>query len=79
MQEELRKERAALRGVQRLEDLAGKKTNIFSRLLTDAALAQDMETLAKRHGERKRTLGLLLGEKSSRTQREGCQKGEEEA
>ena len=64
--------------LKRLEDLAEKKTRIFSRLLMDAALAQDMEKLALSHEERKQAVCLLLGEKSNKAQKEGAQKGEEE-
>ena len=61
-----------------LEDLAEKKTKIFSRLLMDAALAQDLESLSARHETRKQALCLLLGEKSDKAQKEGSQKGEQE-
>ena len=59
----LQREHAALKTLVGVEDLAEKKTRIFSRLLMNAALAQDMEKLAKRHEERKQTLLCLLGEK----------------
>lgn len=64
MQIRIRKERNALRQIQRLEDLAEKKTKIFSRLLMDAALAQDMESLSARHTERKQAIASLLGKKT---------------
>ncbi|MBQ8291492.1 MAG: hypothetical protein IJX88_03155 [Clostridia bacterium] len=38
------------------EDLAEKKTKIYSRLLTDTSLAEDMEMLSARHARRKETL-----------------------
>ena len=38
-----------------------KKAGIYSRLLTDMALAEDMEALAVRCGERKKTLEGLAG------------------
>ncbi|MBQ9714000.1 MAG: hypothetical protein IJV83_01620 [Clostridia bacterium] len=42
-----------------LEDLAEKKTKIYSRLLTETSLAQDMETLSARHAARKQLLEKL--------------------
>ncbi len=56
------REKKALERLMSVEDLAEKKAKIYSRLLTDAALAQDMGTLAVRHEKRKETLqGLALG------------------
>ena len=78
MQNSLEREKDVLEKLKRLEDLAEKKTRIFSRLLMDAALAQDMEKLALCHQERKQAVCLLLGEKSNKAQKEGAQKGEEE-
>lgn len=43
-----------------LEDLAEKKTKIYSRLLTDVALAKEMEALSLRHGKRRESLEKLL-------------------
>ena len=43
-----------------LEDLAEKKTKIYSRLLTDVALAKEMEALSLRHGKRRENLEKLL-------------------
>ena len=43
------------------EDLSVKKARIYSRLLTDAALAEDMEALAVRHEQRKSALKKLAG------------------
>ncbi|MBQ7880064.1 MAG: hypothetical protein IJ317_05390 [Clostridia bacterium] len=54
-----------------VEDLAEKKTKIYSRLLTDATLAKDMEELALRHSKRKQALQRLLNGKTNA-------KGEEE-
>ncbi len=79
MQEEaIKRECGSLAQLKRLEDLAEKKTKIFSRLLMDAALAQDLESLSLRHEQRKQAICLLLGEKSNKAQKEGGQKGEEE-
>lgn len=41
------------------EDLSAKKARIYSRLLTDAALAEDAEALAERHEQRKSALERL--------------------
>lgn len=38
------------------EELAAKKAGIYSRLLTDTALSEDMEALALRHEQRKEML-----------------------
>ncbi len=43
------------------EDLSVKKARVYSRLLTDTALAEDMEALAIRHEERKKALKKLIG------------------
>ena len=64
-----------------LEDLAEKKTKIYSRLLTDAELAQEMEALSNRHKIRKQTLlGMLGGKMPKKQKQEGRDEtnGEEE-
>ncbi len=43
------------------EDLSVKKAKVYSRLLTDMALAQDMEALASRHEQRRSALTRLSG------------------
>ena len=53
-------EKIALTELLSLEDLVEKKTKIYSRLLTDAALAKDMERLSLRHKKRKETLCALI-------------------
>ena len=62
MQDAREKETATLQKLRKMEELAQKKISIFSRILMDVALAQDLETLAARHDERKNTLSALLGE-----------------
>ena len=52
-----------------LEDLLDKKCKIYSRLLTDAGIAKEMETLALRHAERKRQLDVLLNGKKGGEER----------
>ena len=43
-----------------LEDLAEKKAKIYSRLLTEVTMAQNMEKLAMRHEQRKESIEKLL-------------------
>ncbi len=55
-------ELALLEGLAQLEDLAEKKTKIYSRILMEASLAQSMEALSLRHEKRKeKLLGLAFG------------------
>ena len=57
-------EECELKTLLYLEDLAEKKTKVYSRLLTDADLAQAMGKISARHAERKQTLqSLLYGKK----------------
>ena len=58
-EERMQKEKQALTHLSEMEDLAEKKMKIYARLLTDAALAEDMETLATKHAERKCSLESL--------------------
>ena len=60
--------------VGKAEDLAEKKMKIYARLLMDAALAEDMQTLASRHAQRKTTLESLANGKSK-----SCEKRKKEA
>lgn len=53
-----------------LEDLAEKKIKIYSRLLTDMDLAQDMEKISARHAERKSVLQKLLYGKADKKKAE---------
>ena len=64
------KERAALRCLAAAEDLAEKKARIFSRLLIDVGLAQEMEALATRHQQRKTALLALCGQKADEEEEE---------
>ena len=45
------------------EDIVGKRLKIYSRLLTDPALAKTMEQYALRHEKRKEALLALAVEK----------------
>lgn len=52
----LQEEAKRLHYLAKIEDLAEKKSKIYSRLLIDAALAQDMEQLAVEHAQAKKRL-----------------------
>ena len=77
-------ESCVLKHLAGLEDLVEKKVKIYSRLLTDAALAEDMETLASRHAKRKTALECLAqgktkqAEKRKKEAETDSEKGEEE-
>lgn len=66
-----------LKRLQEMEDLASKKAGVYSRLLIDARLAQNMEGLEKRHKERKIALENLLYDKYKKGKIEGQVRGEE--
>ncbi len=78
------KESCVLEHLAGLEDLVEKKVKIYSRLLTDAALAEDMETLASRHAKRKTTLECLARGKTKQAEKRkkevetNSEEGEEE-
>ena len=78
------KESCVLKRLAGLEDLVEKKVKIYSRLLMDAALAEDMETLASRHAKRKTTLECLAQGKTKQAEKRkkevetDSEKGEEE-
>ena len=55
------KECETLLKLAQAEELAAKKAEIYSRILTDTALSEDMEALALRHEQRKETLEKLSG------------------
>ncbi|MBQ8295655.1 MAG: hypothetical protein IJX87_04390 [Clostridia bacterium] len=62
---------AFLKRLSELEDLGEKKMKIYSRLLMDTALAEDMQRLATRHENRKECLIKLWSGKPSKTKNEG--------
>ena len=62
------KEKEWLKKMLQLEDLAEKKTKIYSRLLTDVSLAEDMESLSLRHERRKERLTEMLWGKCKKKQ-----------
>ena len=54
------------------EDILEKKVKIYSRLLTDPALAKTMETLSLRHEKRKEgLLALALGKQPKKENGQG--------
>ena len=66
------KERTVLFALARIENLAEKKTKIYSRLLTEPALAKEMERLSLSHEKRKNALLAMAGIK---TEKEAKNKG----
>ena len=70
---EMSQEKEGLKILLSLEDLAEKKTKIFSRLLMDAKLAGEMEQLSLRHEERKERIEKLLFGKAQKKKTDGEQ------
>ncbi len=62
----MERENEYLKNLMEMEDLAEKKTKIYSRLLIEPALASAMEELSARHEKRKETLERLLQGKSEK-------------
>ena len=60
------KENEYLNELMEMEDLAEKKTKIYSRLLIEPALAAEMEKLSLRHQKRKESIERLLYGKSKK-------------
>lgn len=52
-------EKGWLLALAQVEDLVEKKTKIYARLLTDVAIAKELETLSLRHQKRKKALEQL--------------------
>ncbi len=71
------KESCVLERLAGLEDLVEKKVKIYSRLLMDAALAEDMETLASRHAKRKTTLECLAQGKTKQAEKRKKEAGKD--
>lgn len=62
------KEKGWLFALAQVEDLGEKKTKIYSRLLTEVAIAQAMEELSARHAKRKKKLeALALGKTETKS------------
>ena len=66
----MEEEREMLLSLFAMEDIAEKKAKIYSRLLTEPALAQEMEALSKRHAERKARLQKLATGKETEKEKE---------
>ena len=64
-------EKEGLEQLVKREELLEKKTKIYSRILTDAALAKSLEELSIRHGKRKQELCALLTGKEIEKSQEG--------
>ena len=62
----MERENEYLKNLIELEDLAEKKTKIYSRLLLEPALAKAMDELSVRHEKRKETIARLLYGKSAK-------------
>ena len=61
------------------EDILEKKTKIYSRLLTEPALAKTMEDMSLRHEKRKESLlGLATGKKPKKQNGQGMYETNEE-
>ena len=60
IQEKTARETELLQTLASLEDLGEKKTKIYSRLLTDVALAKGMEARANASDERRARMEKLL-------------------
>ena len=71
------KESCVLKRLAGLEDIVEKKVKIYSRLLMDAALADDMETLASRHAKRKTTLECLAQGKTKQAEKRKKEAGKD--
>ena len=64
-------EKQLLATLYALEELAEKKTKIYSRLLIDVALAKEMEKQSMRHAERKMRLQHLATGKPKKEVQQG--------
>ena len=53
-------EKEILKQLWEMEDIAEKKTRLYSRLLLDVRLAQDLEEISLRHAQRKQKIERLL-------------------
>lgn len=59
IKEKTPRETELIKTLAEIEDLAEKKTKIYARLLTEQALAKEMESLSNRHAARKELLEKL--------------------
>ncbi|MBQ7879924.1 MAG: hypothetical protein IJ317_04680 [Clostridia bacterium] len=73
----LDRENETLERLWKLEDLAAKKAGIYSKLLTEQSLAENMQEISARHTARNGALErLLFGEKSKETSKNGGENNE---
>lgn len=71
IKEKTARETELLQTLSSLEDLAEKKTKIYSRLLTEPSLAQEMESLSSRHKARRELLEKLAFGECPKKKNEG--------
>ena len=69
------REKSVLAALVEREDLAEKKTRIYARLLTDAAVVKTLQELAESHRKSRETLSAFLG---IETENGGSRCGEKE-
>jgi hypothetical protein len=67
-----KKEEKCLQELLLLEDLAEKKSKIYSRLLMDVDKAKKMETLSLRHASHKKEIEELLYGKEQKDEKKGA-------
>ena len=71
-QRQQNEETEKLKTLADMEDLAEKKTKIYSRILMDPALAKAMEEISLRHEKRKEALlELALGKSQKKKNEQG--------
>ncbi len=69
IKEKTPRETELIKTLAEIEDLAEKKTKIYSRLLTEQALAKEMESLSDRHTQRRERLEKLAFGKSKKEEK----------
>ena len=70
IKEKMPRETQMLSTLAEIEDLAEKKTKIYSRLLTEQLLAKEMEELSSRHTARKAQLEKLAFGRAKKEEKE---------
>lgn len=69
VKEKTPRETELIQTLAEIEDLAEKKTKIYSRLLTEQTLAQEMESLSSRHTARRERLEKLAFGKAKKEEK----------
>ena len=69
IKEKTPRETELIKTLAEIEDLAEKKTKIYSRLLTEQVLAKEMEELSARHTARKERLEQLAFGKAKKEEK----------